>query len=103
MMSSVQLLSHVQLFATPWTAGRQAPLSMRFSGQEHWSELPVPSPRDLPNPVIEPRSPAMHETQVQFLGWSFPCGSAGKESACNAGNLGSTQVEIGRASCRERV
>ena len=36
----------------------------------------------------------MHETQVQFLGWSFPCGSAGKESACNAGNLGSTQVAL---------
>ena len=36
----------------------------------------------------------MHETQVQFLGWGFPCGSAGKESACNAGDLGSTQVAL---------
>jgi len=34
----------------------QAPLSMGFSGQEYWSELPVPSPGNLPNPGIEPRS-----------------------------------------------
>jgi len=37
--SSVQLLSRVQLFATPWTANRQAPLSMEFSRQEYWSGL----------------------------------------------------------------
>ena len=37
----------------------QAPLSMEFSRQEYWSGLPFPSPRDLPNPGIEPRSPAL--------------------------------------------
>ena len=37
----------------------QAPLSMEFSRQEYWSGLPLPSPRDLPNPGIEPRSPAL--------------------------------------------
>ena len=38
-------LSHVQLLATPWTAAYQAPPSMRFSRQEYWSGLPLPSPR----------------------------------------------------------
>ena len=47
------------LFATPWTVAQQAPLSMRFSRQEYWSELPFPSPGDLPNPRIEPASPAL--------------------------------------------
>ena len=44
--------------ATPWTVARQAPLSMGFSRQEYWSGLPFPSPGDLPNPGIEPVSPA---------------------------------------------
>ena len=45
--------SHVQLCATPWTVARQAPLSMGFSRQEHWSTLPCPPPGDLYNPGIE--------------------------------------------------
>ena len=44
------------LCATPWTAAHQAPLSMEFSRQEYWSELPFPPPGDLPNPGIEPES-----------------------------------------------
>ena len=36
-------LSHVRLFATPWTAAHQAPLSMGFSRQEYWSGVPLPS------------------------------------------------------------
>ena len=48
--------SPVQLFATLWTAARQAPLSMGFSRQEHWSGLPRPSPEDLTNPGIQPTS-----------------------------------------------
>ena len=51
-------LSHVRLFATPWTVAYQAPPSMVFSKQEYWSGLPFPSPGDLPNPGIEPGSPA---------------------------------------------
>ena len=39
-------------FATSWTVARQAPLSMGFCRQEHWSELPFPPPGDLPNPGI---------------------------------------------------
>jgi len=53
------VLSHVQIFATPWTVAYQAPLSMGFSRQEYWSGLPFPSPGDLPDPGIEPRSPAL--------------------------------------------
>ena len=52
-------LSHVQLFATPWTVAYKAPLSMEFSRKEYWSGLPFPSPGDLPDPGIEPRSPAL--------------------------------------------
>ena len=55
----VKSLSRVRLFATPWTVACQAPLSMGFSRQEYWSGLPFPSPGDLPNPGIEPGSPAL--------------------------------------------
>ena len=51
--------SHVQLFATPWIVARQAPLSMGFSRQEYWSGLPCPPAGDLPDPEIEPASPAL--------------------------------------------
>ena len=53
------MLSHVLLFMTPWTVACQAPLSMGFSRQEDWSELPFPPPGDLPRPGIEPSSPAL--------------------------------------------
>ena len=44
---------------TPWTVARQAPLSMGFSRQEHWSGLPFPSPGDLPDSGIQPASPIL--------------------------------------------
>ena len=46
-------------FGAPWTVALQAPLSTVFSRQEHWSGLPLPSAGDLPNPGIEPGSPAL--------------------------------------------
>ena len=52
-------VSHVWLFVTPWTVARQALLSMEFSRQEYWCGLPFPFPGDLPDPGIEPRSPAL--------------------------------------------
>ena len=56
----VKSLSRVRLFATPWTVAYHAPPpSMGFSRQEYWSGLPFPSPGNLPNPGIEPGSPAM--------------------------------------------
>ena len=45
--------------ATPWTIAYQAPPSMGFSRQECWIGLPFPSPWDLPDPGIEPGSPAL--------------------------------------------
>ena len=47
--------SRVQLIVTPWTVARQVPLSMGFSRQEYWGGFP--SPGDLSDPGIEPRSP----------------------------------------------
>ena len=44
---------------TPWTVAHQAPLSVGFSRQEYWSGLPFPSLGDLPDPGIEPGSPAL--------------------------------------------
>ena len=55
----LKLLSRVPLFVTPWTVAYQALPSMGFSRQEYWSWLPFPSPGDLPNPGIEPMSPAL--------------------------------------------
>ena len=53
------LLSQARLFATPWTVARQAPVSMGFSRPEYWSGLLGPPPGDLPNPGIQPGSPAL--------------------------------------------
>ena len=55
----VKSLSRVRRFATPWTVAYQASLSVGFSRQEYWSGLLFPSPGDLPDPGIEPRSPAL--------------------------------------------
>ena len=49
---------------TLWTVARQAPLFMEFSRQEYWSGLPFPSPGDLPDPGIEPMSPAFQAVSL---------------------------------------
>ena len=54
-----QSLSRVQLFVTPWTVAHQAPLFMESLRQEYWSGLPFPSLGAIPDPGIEPRSPAL--------------------------------------------
>jgi len=51
--------SRVQLFVIPWTVVYQASLSIGFCREEYWSGLSFPSPGDLPDPGIEPRSPAL--------------------------------------------
>ena len=51
-----QVVCRVWPFATPWTAARQAPLSVGLSRQEDWSGWPYPPPGDLPDPGIEPMS-----------------------------------------------
>ena len=70
----VQLLSHVWLFATPWTVVHQVPLSMGFSRQEFWDGLPFPPPRDLPYPGIKPMSPV----SPALAGWFFTTKPPGK-------------------------
>ena len=57
--SEVKSLSRVRLLVTPWTIVLQATLSMAFPRQEYCSGLLFPFPGDLPNPGIEPRSPAL--------------------------------------------
>ena len=64
----VKSLSCVWLFATTWTVAHQVPPSMGFSRQEYWSELPFPSPGDLPNPGIKARSPSLQADDL----WSEP-------------------------------
>ena len=59
MFVCAELLSHAQLFVTPWTVSCQSPLSMEFSRQEYWNELLFPTPGDLPNLRTEPVSPAL--------------------------------------------
>ena len=72
------MLSHfsrVRLCATPQMAAHQVPPSLGFSRQEHWSGLPFPSPGDLPDPGIEPRSPALQADALpsEPPGKSIPC------------------------------
>ena len=69
----VKSLSRVRLFVTPRTVDYQASPSMGFSRQEHWSGLPFPSPGDLPNLGIEPRSPLLQAVALP----SEPSGKPG--------------------------
>ena len=76
MKVKMKSLSCVRLFATPWTVARQAPPSMGFSRQEYWSGVPLPSPVDLPNPGIEPRSPTLQADALTYelagKQWTYP-------------------------------
>ena len=74
MKVKVKSLSRVRLFSTPWTVAYQAPPSMGFSRQEYWSGLPFPSAGCLPNPGIEPGSPACQADPLT----SEPPGVTGK-------------------------
>ena len=56
---------------TPWTVAHQALLSMEFSRQEYWSRLAFLSPGDLPDPEMEPRSPALQAVSLPFEGKFF--------------------------------
>ena len=67
----------------PRTVACQAPLSMGFSRQEYWSGLPFPSPRDLPNPGIEPRSLTLQADSLLTELWGKPrSGVAGSKDKC---------------------
>ena len=80
----IYVLSHfscVQLFATPWTVAPQISLSMGFSRQEYWSQLPFPFPEDLPDPGTETASLAFPTLagRVFTIG---PPGKPGDSPAC---------------------
>ena len=66
MKVKVKSLNRVRLFRTPWTVAYQAPPTMGFSRQESWSGLPFPSPGDLPDSGIEPRSPSLQADALPF-------------------------------------
>ena len=66
--------------ATLWTVACQTPLSMGFSRQEYWSELPYPPIGDLPNPGIEPVSPA---SPIYIAGGFFTTEPSGKPQRAN--------------------
>ena len=76
-------LSHIRLFVTPWTVACQTPLSMGSPGKNTGVGLPFPSPGDLVDSGIEPRSPAMQvdslpfepprNPYLNFIGLSTPC------------------------------
>ena len=68
------VLTHVQLFATPWTVAQKAPLSMGFSRQEYWSGLTFPSLGDLPDSGIDSRLLRLLYRQVDY----FPLAPPGK-------------------------
>ena len=61
------MLSHFQLFVPLWAVTHEAPLCMDFSRQEYLSRLPFPSPADLPDPRIEPSSPAVPVLAGRFF------------------------------------
>ena len=67
----VKLLSHVQLFVTPWTVAYQAPPSMEFFRQEYWSGLPFPSPGDLPDLGIESRNAGLPHCRQMLYRLSY--------------------------------
>ena len=70
-------LSRVRLFATPWTVTHQAPPSIEFSRQEYWSGLSFPTPRDLPDPGIKPKSPALQaDALLSHQGSPMACSHA---------------------------
>ena len=74
------LVSHVQLFATPWTIARQTPLSMGFSRSEYWSGVPCPPPGGLPSPGVRSRFPALQAD-------SLPPEPPGKPRNAGVGSL----------------
>ena len=69
-----RMLSHVQLFVTPWTVAHHAPLSMQFSRLEYWSGLPFPPPGNLQDARIEPISLA----SLKLAGGFFTTAPPGK-------------------------
>ena len=86
-----QLLRRVWLSATPGTAAHQAPLSTGFFRQESWSGLPFPTPGDLPDPGIEPKSPVSPALAGRFF-TTAPPATPPKSSTYNIKDLMIVQI-----------
>ena len=84
--------SRVRL-CNPMTVAHEAPLSMEFSRQEYWSELPFSSPGNLPHPGFKPTSPVFPALQED----SLPSESPGKP-LCNVASIKTPKEGIQRAS-----
>ena len=94
----MKLLSRVRLFVTPWTVAYQASSSMGFSRQEYWSGLPFPPPGDLPDPGIEPGSPALQADALT----SEPLGNhPKKEATCGFENFMLSMCFLGVRKSRD--
>ena len=61
------VLSHVRLFAAPWTEAHQAPLSLKLSKQAYWSVMPFPPSRNLPDPEMEPHCLCLQHEKADSL------------------------------------
>ena len=94
----VKSLSHVRLFATPWTVAYQVPPSMGFSRQEYWSGLPFPSPGDLPDPGIEPGSPTVQADAVTSEPPGKPREQQEKAQVSKRTNKGENKARINGSS-----
>ena len=96
MYACLCVLSHsaVSDSAILWPVAHQAPLPVRFSRQEYWGGLPFPSPGDLPDPGIEPISPAL-------AGEFFTTGTTGKPICGHEfeQTLGDSEGQSGLACC----
>ena len=100
----VKSLSRVQLLGTTWTVAHQAPPSMGFSRQEYWSELPFPSPGDLPDPGIKPRSPALQaDTLTSEPPGKFRCHHSSKQCVLEASNCNLTFYKTRQLATRLQV
>ena len=91
----LSLFSRVWLFAILWTIACQAPLSMGFSKQEYWSELPFPFPGHLPDPGIARESLAAPALQAD----SLPLNHQGSPLALSISQFGLTAFQVSRISC----
>ena len=78
--SEMKSLNRIRLFATPWTVAHWAPPTMEFPRQEYWSGLSFPSPGDLPDPGIEPGSPAFQADALPSKPPGKPSGGKGETS-----------------------
>ena len=94
-----QLLSCIQLFCDPMDCSPPSPPSMDFPRQEYWSGLPFPPPGDLPDPGIEPMSPASPALQVGSLPLSHLLTSALQTELQSSGKRAGGQCQGSSDDC----